>query len=133
MASTDPEAVAEAAEVMQAIMAEVGERPCPAGTADADGWLDAAAVVVRDVDALGVSGWLCTVAALTLWGPRTLADADALAAIVAESEGGDPAELNAVFTPVVARWQELGAIDEQQRLTALGWWGLPEALLRAWN
>jgi len=26
----------------------------------------------------------------------------------------------------------LGALDDQGRLTALGWWGLPEALPRAW-
>jgi hypothetical protein len=126
-----PEALQEAADVLGAVMAEVGERPRPAGVGEE--WLDAGAAVVRDVEEPGVSGWLCVVAALTLWGPRTQSDAEALAAIVAESEGGDPAELAAVFTRVVSRWQELGALDEQERLTALGWWGLPEALLRAWT
>jgi helicase associated protein len=26
----------------------------------------------------------------------------------------------------------LGAIDDDERLTPLGWWGLPEAMLRVW-
>ena len=128
-----PEALKEAADVLQAVMAEVGERPRPAKLGDAEEWLDATAAVVRDSGELGVSGWLCAVAALTLWGPRTLADAESLSAIVAESEGGDPAALVDLFTPVVSRWQELGAVDEQERLTDLGWWGLPEALLRSWT
>ena len=131
MAFTDPEALIEAAEVLHAILAEVGERPRPAGVDE--GWLDGAATVVHDTEALGVAGWLCAVAALTMWGPRTQADAEALALIVAESEGGDTAELAGILTPVVARWREIGALDEQERLTALGWWGLPEALLRAWS
>lgn len=133
MASTDPEALKEAADVLSAVMTEVGERPVPTGMENADGWLDEASAVVRDFSEPGVSGWLCVVAALTLWGPRTLADPDALAVIVAESEGGEPAELAEIFTPVVERWREIGAVDEQDRLTNLGWWGLPEALLRSWG
>jgi hypothetical protein len=128
-----PEALKEAADVLQGVMAEVGERPRPAHLGDAEEWLNAASAVLSDAGELGVSGWLCAVAALTLWGPRTLADAESLSAIVAESEGGDPAELVAIFTPVVSRWQELGVLDEQERLTDLGWWGLPEALLRSWT
>jgi hypothetical protein len=27
----------------------------------------------------------------------------------------------------------LGAIDSDDRLTSLGWWGLPEAMRRAWS
>jgi hypothetical protein len=29
-------------------------------------------------------------------------------------------------------WHVLGAIDDDDRLTALGWWGLPEAMRRVW-
>jgi hypothetical protein len=108
--------------------------PEPTGHSEkdsAEAWIGEAAAVVGDVPQLGVSGWMCTVA-LTIWGPRTQADAEALASIVAESEGGDAAELRDVFKTVESRWEGLGALDEQQRLTALGWWGLPEALLRAW-
>jgi hypothetical protein len=127
------EGVEEAAEVLRGVMAEVGDRQRPADVADPEQWLEAAAAVVGEARELDVSGWLCTVAALTLWGPRTAADADALASIVAEAEGGDRAVLGPIFTPVVSRWRELGALDDQDRLTALGWWGLPEALLRAWS
>ena len=31
-----------------------------------------------------------------------------------------------------ARWQVLGAIDDDDCLTPLGWWGLPEAMRRVW-
>ena len=37
-----------------------------------------------------------------------------------------------LFIHVTALWQVLGAIDDDERLTPLGWWGLPEALQRAW-
>jgi hypothetical protein len=30
-------------------------------------------------------------------------------------------------------WSVLGAIDDDDRLTSLGWWGLPEAMHRAWS
>jgi hypothetical protein len=37
-----------------------------------------------------------------------------------------------LFT-VVHLWKTLGAIDQEDRLTDLGWWGPPESLLRAWQ
>lgn len=50
-------------------------------------------------------------------------------------EGGYGEELGlSIAFEVVARlWQALGALDDQLRLTDLGWWGLPEALHRAWG
>ena len=39
--------------------------------------------------------------------------------------------MQGMFLPVTSLWQVLGAIDDE-RLTALGWWGLPEAMLRVW-
>jgi hypothetical protein len=123
----------EAAEVLKGIMAEVGDRPKPPLPDDEDAWLGRVAAVTDDVAGLDASGWLCTVAALTLWGPRTQADAAALASYVAEAEGGDPGELTKTFTPVVERWQALDVIDDHGRLTNLGWWGLSEAFVRAWT
>ena len=123
----------EAAEVLKGIMAEVGDRRKPPLSDDEDTWLARVAAVTDEVDGLDASGWLCTVAALTLWGPRTQADAPALASYVAEAEGGDPDELTKIFTPVVERWQALDVIDPIGRLTDLGWWGLPEAFVRAWS
>ena len=129
----DREGLDEAAEILKGIMAEVGERPKPPLPDDEDAWLQRVAAVTDDVDGLDVSAWLCTVAALTIWGPRTDADPAALAAYVAETEGGDRGELTQVFTPVVERWRELAVIDDIGRLTKLGWWGLPEAFVRAWS
>ena len=132
MAQRD-EGLDEAVDVLRAILVEVGERPRPPAAGDDDLWVTNAAAVVDATKGLEVSGWLCTVAALTLWGPRTQADPSALATYVAEAEGGDHAELTGVFGPVVAQWQALGAVDDNGRLTELGWWGLPEALLHAWT
>ena len=123
----------EAAEVLKGIMAEVGDRPKPPLSDDEDTWLASVAAVTDDVDGLDAPAWLCTVAALTLWGPRTQADAPALASYVAEAEGGDAGELGRIFEPVVDRWQALDVIDEHGRLTDLGWWGLSEAFVRAWS
>jgi hypothetical protein len=51
------------------------------------------------------------------------------------AEFGDFDELSieGLFLHVTAMWSVLGAIDEDDRLTALGWWGLPEAMQRAWT
>jgi hypothetical protein len=53
-------------------------------------------------------------------------------------EGGefddfDELSIEGLFLHVTAMWSVLGAIDEDDRLTALGWWGLPEAMRRAWT
>jgi hypothetical protein len=44
----------------------------------------------------------------------------------------DELTLEGLFAPVASLWQVLGAIDDDDRLTPLGWWGLPEAMLRVW-
>ena len=44
----------------------------------------------------------------------------------------DDLTLEGLFLPVTSLWQVLGAIDEDERLTPLGWWGLPKAMLRVW-
>ena len=38
-----------------------------------------------------------------------------------------------LFYRVQSLWEVLGATDAAQRLTPLGWWGLPEALQKAWS
>lgn len=45
----------------------------------------------------------------------------------------DEIGLLAGFGIVVGLWRALGAVDAQGRLTALGHWGIPEALRRAWT
>lgn len=44
----------------------------------------------------------------------------------------DELSIEGLFLHVTAMWSVLGAIDEDDRLTPLGWWGLPEAMRRAW-
>jgi hypothetical protein len=51
---------------------------------------------------------------------------------LSEDEEFDDLTMEGLFLPVTSLWQVLGAIDDDERLTALGWWGLPEAMLRVW-
>jgi|HubBroStandDraft_1064217.scaffolds.fasta_scaffold25694_1 hypothetical protein len=44
----------------------------------------------------------------------------------------DELTMEGLFLPVTSLWQILGAIDDDDRLTPLGWWGLPEAMRRVW-
>jgi hypothetical protein len=45
----------------------------------------------------------------------------------------DELSIEGLFLHVTAMWSVLGAIDEDDRLTPLGWWGLPESMRRAWT
>ncbi len=104
----------------------------PAG--DEDLWLALAAQTVAPAGAdLDVTAWLGVIAALTLWGAGTQADAEALATYVGEDSGVETSVLEEAFTPVVERWMALGALEATERLTPLGWWGIPEAQLRVWS
>ncbi len=47
-------------------------------------------------------------------------------------EDFDEQAIAELFSHVASLWEVLGAIDAQQRLTSLGWWGLPEALRKVW-
>ena len=44
----------------------------------------------------------------------------------------DELSIEELFVHVTSMWSVLGAIDEDDRLTPLGCWGLPEAMRRAW-
>ena len=103
--------------------------------------------------------WLAAITALAEGGPGTAASAADLAGDVRDydpgdledPDGGGPGEadepddfylsegeefddltMEGLFLPVTSLWQVLGAVDDDERLTALGWWGLPEAMLRVW-
>jgi len=103
--------------------------------------------------------WLAVITALAAGGPGTAAAATDLAAYVRDydpddGEGRDDEDEDEVpddadfalddddeldelgmedlFAPVTALWQVLGAIDDHERLTPLGWWGLPEAMRIVW-
>jgi len=51
---------------------------------------------------------------------------------LADDDEFDELSMEGLFLPVTSLWQVLGAIDDDERLTPLGWWGLPEAMLRVW-
>ncbi|HEX2824474.1 MAG TPA: hypothetical protein VHO07_30585 [Streptosporangiaceae bacterium] len=106
--------------------------------------------------------WLAVMTALAAGGPGTSASAADLAAYVRDydPDDGEPGEgedddedeagygladagddddedfdelgMEDLFLPVTALWQVLGAIDDDERLTPLGWWGLPEAMRIVW-
>ena len=101
--------------------------------------------------------WLAVITALAVGGPGTSASAADLAGYVRDydpddaersedveneddydlgdlDEDGEFDELGmeGLFLPVTSLWQILGAIDEDDCLTSLGWWGLPEAMRRVW-
>ncbi|WP_431895697.1 hypothetical protein [Nonomuraea sp. bgisy101] len=85
--------------------------------------------------------WLAAVAALARLGPGALASPERIAQLIAESEDitvdmDDPDDLDTtetLFSHVTGLWAYLGIVDEDDVLTPLGWWGLPEALERAWS
>ncbi len=52
---------------------------------------------------------------------------------LADDDDFDELSIEGLFLHVTAMWSVLGAIDEDDRLTPLGWWGLPEAMRRAWT
>ena len=105
--------------------------------------------------------WLAAITALAEGGPGTAASAADLAGYVRDYDPEDPEDadsggpgeepddedesfylsvdedfddltMEGLFLPVASLWQVLGAVDDDERLTALGWWGLPEAMLRVW-
>ena len=86
--------------------------------------------------ALDHNDWLAAMSALARGGPGIPAAEDDLARYVSEydpDDVDDQADAAAgMFQHAVGLWQVLGAVDDAGRLTPLGWWGLPEALQRAW-
>jgi hypothetical protein len=83
--------------------------------------------------ALDHEHWLAAVSALARGGPATPASAMNLARFIQDADDDDDIRLLAGwFIPVVEQWRLLGALDKHERLTPLGWWGIPEALLQAW-
>jgi len=63
------------------------------------------------------------------------ADIEQLAEVDGEIEDpeGHLAVLHMALLHLTPRWQSLGALDENQRFTQRGTWGLPRALHRSWS
>lgn len=124
---------------------------------------DELSAAMAAVCALDHFDWLAVMSALASGGPGTPASAADLARYVREYDPGedtggpaavpdatgpggdfdddddfadddyDDLSVEGLFLHVTAMWSVLGAIDEDDRLTPLGWWGLPEAMRRAWT
>jgi hypothetical protein len=114
---------------------------------DEDDEVDEMAAAMAAVCALDHDDWLAVMTALVTGGPGTPASAADLARYVRDYEPGgaefagddegyddfDELSIEGLFLHVTAMWSVLGAIDHDDRLTPLGWWGLPEAMQRAWS
>ena len=129
-----------------------------AGPDEGDGELSEMDSAVAAICAIDHFDWLAVITALAVGGPGTSASSADLAGYVRDydpddAEGAaddddaedeydlddldDDAEfdelgMEGLFLPVTSLWQILGAIDDEDRLTPLGWWGLPEAMRRVW-
>ena len=125
---------------------------------EATGELSETDSAVAAICAIEHFDWLAVITALAAGGPGTSASAADLAGYVrdydpddGEPGGDDPDEpdeadldgldddaefdelgMESLFLPVTSLWRVLGAIDSGDRLTPLGWWGLPEAMRRVW-
>jgi hypothetical protein len=128
---------------------------------DAEGELNETDSAVAAICAIDHFDWLAVITALAEGGPGTSASAADLAGYVRDYDPDGPADdteqgeddededdydlddldeeaefdelgMEGLFLPVTSLWQVLGAIDDDDRLTPLGWWGLPEAMRRVW-
>lgn len=124
------------------------------GPDDGDGELSETDSAVAAICAIDHFDWLAVITALVVGGPGTPASAADLAGYVRDydpdgaetapdddeypvDEFDEEAEfdelgMEGLFLPVTSLWQILGAIDDRDCLTPLGWWGLPEAMRRVW-
>ncbi|NYG58595.1 hypothetical protein BJ980_001518 [Nocardioides daedukensis] len=70
-----------------------------------------------------------------LTGTRAVADLLAMDELEGEVEDLDALEshFSSLVSMMMPRWQALGALDEQGRLSELGLWGLPRALHVVWD
>jgi hypothetical protein len=132
------------------------EGPAP-GHDEFEGDLSETDSAVASICAIDHFDWLAVITALAVGGPGTSASAADLAGYVRDydPDGGEPGEddededdydlddldddgefdelgMEGLFLPVTSLWQVLGAIDDEDCLTSLGWWGLPEAMRRVW-
>jgi hypothetical protein len=124
------------------------------GPDDDDGELSETDSAVAAICAIDHFDWLAVITALVMGGPGTPASAADLAGYVRdydpdgaetapdddeypgdefdEEDEFDELGMEGLFLPVTSLWQILGAIDDRDCLTPLGWWGLPEAMRRVW-
>ncbi len=125
--------------------------PLPAD--DAELWLAAAGALIAmrepsgldseleaAVMALELADWVGAVVGLVRGGVGASAEPAALVAAIDDcpevdgtADPDDAGLIELAFEVVLPTWEAVGAVDGDRRLTALGAWGLPRALARAWG
>ena len=134
------------------VVSPAGEAEAPAGPYGlgpdglADDETDEVSLALAALCALEHIDWLAAISTLTKGGPGTPASATDMARYVrdycaADGMPDDPGydgdvdepAIGELFSYVESLWEVLGATDAAQRLTPLGWWGLPKALQKAWS
>jgi hypothetical protein len=136
------------------LWAAAGLDPDEVEGADESTWVELAAAVVQPGEDLPLdpetvaawatlepADWAGAVIELVRSGPGTPASPESLIELIArcpEVEGeelteDDEAVILEGLEVVTALWRSLGALDDSDALTAVGHWGLPLALERAWT
>ena len=108
----------------------------PTDEPDVDPELFSSVIALQHADWLGLAlGTLARGAGSTLEASRVLDDIDGLDDVDGEIEDpeGTRQVLSTAFVVLTPAWQELGVLDEDERLTERGVWGLPRALHRSWS
>ncbi|QBI19013.1 hypothetical protein ER308_05280 [Egibacter rhizosphaerae] len=152
-AATEAVRAAPAAWPADALLAAANLSPGTLPADEAELWIELAAGVVDPDDPLpvdanleaawtsvDVADWAAVVIELVRGGVGTNADVESLAGHIArcphveeqELDEDDEAVLRRGLAIVSELLAHLGALDASHRLTALGRWGLPRALARAW-
>jgi hypothetical protein len=123
------------------------------GEPDVELWLDAAGALIAmreasgldpelesAVMALELADWVGAIVGLVRAGVGASAEPEALIAAIHDTpevdgvvDPDDAALVGFAFEVVLPTWEAVGAVDPDRRLTALGAWGLPRALARAWG
>ena len=92
------------------------------------------------VMALELADWVGAIVGLVRAGVGASAEPEALIAAIHDTrevdgvvDPDDAAVVGFAFEVVLPTWEAVGAVDPDRRLTALGAWGLPRALARAWG
>lgn len=127
---------------------EVGDR-----TGDPRLWVDALASTVEPTEDPGIdteaesavaaldhADWLAVVVGLARSRPGADANPARLVELIRSSQvvetglvPDDEPLVEYAFEVLMPRWQALGVVDRDRRLTRLGGWGLPQALRQVWG
>jgi len=97
---------------------------------------------VSAVMALQHADWLGLAVGVVRRGPGSVLDPELVQADIERLDGiegeiedpeGHLAVLDLALLHLIPLWQDLGVLDEDQRLTERGVWGVPRALHRTWS